>query len=145
MRIRLVGHPIHPMVVHFPVALWTAALAADAAGWASRNPVFWALSFYAHACGDLAGAAAILTGLFEFTTIARTRRAQEVAVMHMLVMCSAWLIFLVSLAARTYPPRAPSTIWPTAIAAAGWFTMAVGGWLGGRLVYRFGVGVERPE
>jgi len=145
MRIRLAGHPIHPMVVHFPVALWTAALTADAAGWSSQNPLFWTLSFYAHAFGDLAGAVAVLTGWLEFTTIPRATRAQDTAVGHMLVMCSAWLAFLVSLAVRAYPPRAPSTIWPTAIAAAGWLTMAVGGWLGGQLVYRFGIGVVRSE
>ncbi|HXS28587.1 MAG TPA: DUF2231 domain-containing protein [Steroidobacteraceae bacterium] len=144
MRIRLAGHPIHPMVVHFPIALWTVGVAADAGGWIWRDPIFWTLSFYAQALGDLAGAAALVTGWLEFTTILRATPAQDAAVGHMLVMCSAWVAFLLSLALRTYPPRMPSTVWPSVIAAAGWLTMAVGGWLGGKLVYRFAVGVTRP-
>lgn len=142
MKIRLAGHPIHPMVVHFPVALWTVSVAADAGGWIWRDPVFWTLSFYGQALGDLAGAAAILTGWLEFTTIPRAMPEQDVAAAHMLAMCGAWLAFLVSLALRQSPARAPSTIWPTAIAAAGWLAMAIGGWMGGKLVYRLGVGVE---
>ena len=141
MKLRLAGHPIHPMVVHFPVALWSVAVAADVGGWIWRDPVFWTLSFYSQALGDLGGAAAILTGWLEFTTILRASPAQDAAAGHMVVMGSAWLAFLVSLALRSYPPRAPSTIWPTAIAIIGWLAMAVGAWLGGKLVYHFGVGV----
>lgn len=139
MKVRLAGHPIHPMVVHFPVALWTVAVAADVGGWAWRDPVLWTLSFYGQALGDFAGAAAILTGWLEFTTIPRASPAQDAAAGHMVAMCSAWLAFLVSLALRSYPPRAPSTMWPTVIAIAGWLAMAGGAWLGGKLVYRFGI------
>ena len=145
MKIRVAGHPIHPMVVHFPVALWTLAVAADAGGWIWRAPVFWTLSFYGQALGDVAGAAAILTGWLEFTTLARAAPAQDVAAAHMLSMCGAWLAFLVSLALRKFPPQTPATIWPTAIAAAGWLAMAIGGWLGGKLVYHFGIGVQSLE
>lgn len=145
MRLCIAGHPIHPMVVHFPVALWTLAVAADAGGWIWRDPVFWTLSFYAQALGDLAGAAAIVTGWLEFMTILPASPAQDAAAGHMVMMCSAWLAFLVSLALRSFPPRAPTTIWPTAVAEAGWLAMAIGGWLGGKLVYRFGIGIVRPE
>lgn len=143
--LRLGGHPVHPMLVHFPVASWTVAVGADAAGWLTRDVLWWQISFGSQALGALVAALAMLAGFVDYAALEREHPAQSTTVTHMLVMCTAWLSFLISLALRGLPGVEPPTPWASAAAAVGFVTMAFGGWVGGTLVYRFGVGMtERP-
>lgn len=140
--LRLAGHPIHPMLVHFPVALWTLGIAADAGGLIAGQAWWWQLGFGCQALGVLAATLAMVAGLLDYATLPRDHPAQNTAVAHMLVMGSAWLCFLASLALRGPPRGTPSPLMALVAAAVGFVAMAAGGWLGGRLVYRFAVGVE---
>jgi len=142
LSVRLAGHPVHPMLVHFPIVLWTGAVATDVSGWLSGYAEWWTLSFGCLALGNVIALAAMLAGFLDYASIPRPHPARDVAVSHMLAMSTAWLIFLVSLALRGFPPKAPGSLWVTAVAVGGWCVMAFGGWLGGQLVYRFGVGVN---
>ncbi|MGA2614481.1 MAG: DUF2231 domain-containing protein [Spirochaetia bacterium] len=42
--LKLLGHPVHPAIVHFPVAGWTAAVVTDALSIALRDPLWWRIS-----------------------------------------------------------------------------------------------------
>ena len=139
--LRLGGHPIHPMLVHFPVALWTLAIVADSGGMVTGEAWWWQASFGCQALGVLAATVAMAAGLLDYATLARDHAAQATAVAHMLVMSTAWLAFLASLALRGLPDGAPPPLAAMLTAAVGFVAMAIGGWLGGRLVYRFAVGV----
>jgi uncharacterized membrane protein len=57
-----------------------------------------------------------------------------------MAMCGAWLVVLVALALRGFPPTTPVAIAALIASAAGFLVMAYGAWLGGKLVYEFGVG-----
>lgn len=142
MSIRVAGHPVHPMLVHFPIALWTGAVVADLGGWVAGHTVWWMISFGCQALGVLAALVAMLFGLLDYASIPRQHPAQDTAVFHMLAMGTAWVMFVVSIALRGLPPGQPPSIWATAAAVVGFATMAVGGWLGGQLVYHFGIGVR---
>ena len=139
---RIAGHPVHPMLVHFPLVLWTGAVALDLGGLATGREWTWQLSFLCQALGLATAAIAILAGFLEFTSIARAHPARDTAVSHMLVMCTVWLLFLFSVALRGSAPATAPTVWATAVAVAAFLLMVFGGWLGGRLVYRFGIGVQ---
>lgn len=141
--LRLGGHPVHPLLVHFPVAAWTVAVGADAAGWITGQAVWWLISFGSQALGVLMAAVAMLAGFLDYAGLSRQHPAQDTAVWHMLAMGTAWLLFLISLAARGLPAADPPSVWATAVAVTGFIAMALGGWFGGKLVYRFGVGVDR--
>lgn len=141
--LRAGGHPVHPMLVHFPVAAWTVAVAADAAGWVTGQAAWWMISFGCQALGVLVAAVAMLAGFLDYAAIPRQHPAQDAAVSHMIAMSTAWLLFLVSLASRGLPAADPPPVWATVVAVAGFIAMALGGWFGGRLVYRFGVGVDK--
>lgn len=142
MTLRVAGHPLHPMLVHFPVALWTLSVATDAGGLVTGKETWWAASFACQALGALAALPAMVAGALDFASMPRAHPGLNTAVAHLTAMSMAWLLFLASLAIRGLPgPESPplSAILP---GFAGFLTMAVGGWLGGRLVYHFGVGVS---
>lgn len=138
----MAGHPLHPMLVHFPVALWTLSVATDAGGLITGSQIWWSASFACQSLGLLAAVPAMAAGAFDFASLPRGHPGHDTAVAHLSAMGAAWLSFLASVVLRGLPgPEAPSL---AAILAgfAGFIAMAVGGWLGGRLVYHFGVGVN---
>ncbi|HEU4592439.1 MAG TPA: DUF2231 domain-containing protein [Steroidobacteraceae bacterium] len=142
---RLAGHPLHPMLVHFPVALWTAGVALDVGGLATGSEWVWPVSFGSYAAGIVSAVLAMLAGFLDLVTIAQGNPARDTAVFHMLAMSTAWLLFLVSLALRGFSLEAAPSAWAIAIAVAGFLVMVFGAWLGGQLVYRFGVGVAKHQ
>ena len=67
------GHPIHPMLVVFPIGFLVGALATDLAFWGTSDP-FWArASEWLLGAGIVMGALAAVAGLIEFVTISRVR------------------------------------------------------------------------
>lgn len=142
VRLRVAGHPLHPALAHFPVALWTGALFADVfAAW-FNDPQASTLGWWALAAGVAAGLPAMLAGAADFARLPYGHRANDTAVAHMLAMGSAWVLFVLALALRG--GRQESGVSPVVLAIEhiGVVVMLIGGWLGGRLVYRFGVGVN---
>lgn len=141
MALRIGEHPVHPMLVHFPIAAWTFGCAAEAAGWISGEPDCWRVAFGADVLGVLLALPAIAAGLFEYASIPRDHPAHGHAVAHMLAMGTAWLLFAGALALRGWPAAHAPPVLSSLLAAAGWLAMAAGGWLGGMLVYAHGIGV----
>ncbi len=142
MTLRVAGHPLHPMLVHFPVALWTLSVATDVGGLVTAGEVWWSASFACQALGLLAAIPAMAAGAFDFASLPRGHPGLDTGVAHLTAMGVAWLLFLGSVVLRGLPgAEAPAR---SAVIAgfAGFLAMAVGGWLGGRLVYRFAVGVD---
>jgi len=137
--VRLLGHPVHPMLVHFPIVFWSCALAADVVGRFTHALLAAELASGSLALGCAMGLMAMIAGAFDFVALPQDSPARDTAVLHFMAMCSAWLIFLVALALRGYPPRPPALAALLAT-VAGFVTMAYGARLGGKLVYEFGVG-----
>jgi uncharacterized membrane protein len=86
---------------------------------------------------------AMIAGLVELRAIDDASEAMRVATRHMMVMATAWLCFMLALVLTAAAGIDPATAKLAGVlsAAAGFLLMGTGGWLGGRLVYEFGVGV----
>jgi uncharacterized membrane protein len=138
---RLLGHPVHPMLVHFPIVFWSSTLVADVVGLITGAPLAADLAFCALALGCVSGLLAMVAGVVDFLDVPRESPARDTSVSHLVAMCSAWLIFLVALALHGYPPKTPVSLAALIASAAGFLTMAYGAWLGGRLVYQYRVGM----
>jgi uncharacterized membrane protein len=143
-----IGHPIHPILVHFPVAFWTVASVAyiaDAAGAADAD----AIARVSNGAALIMALPAQLAGVLELRSIDSRSDAMRAAMQHMMVMATAWLCFLVALhlpmAAGAAMTHSTVQLAAAASAAAAFLLMCVGGWLGGRLVYHFGIGVKGRE
>jgi len=147
---RLLGHPIHPMLVHFPIVLWTVATAAYVADAADTGEVAAAVAKYSNGAGLITAVLAMIAGLLELRLIEGRSKTMQVAIWHMMIMATAWFCFLLALVLpiSSGPRVDQSTVQHAGLVGAvvGLLLMGAGGWLGGRLVYEFGTGVSgRPE
>lgn len=139
MKAELLQHPVHPAVAHFPVAFWLGASAADVLAMRTGSMAWWTVSRYAIAAGVIMGALALCAGLLELWLRTLPPAAVRWAAMHASLMSIALLCFMVSLSQRTAAP--PGYI-ALALSFAGSAIVLAGGFCGGTLVYRFGVGVS---
>lgn len=132
-------HPLHPALVHFPLALWTVSAGTDAVALLTGDRAWWTLSHHALAAGLAFGLLALLAGMAEAMLRPLPRPALRTLLIHAGCMSAAFLAFLVSLALRRTAPPPPAAL---VASAAGLLTLLAGGWHGGTLVYRFGIGVR---
>ena len=144
LRARVAGHPLHPALVHFPVGLWLSAVLWDLVGWwQASDPLWWQLSYWCLALGLASALPTVVTGLIEFLAIPPGEPAMDTATAHMMAMLGATFIFAASWFLRAKAEAAGNpTMWALLLSFAGAAVLVVGGWLGGTLVYRHGVGRE---
>ena len=145
---RILGHPIHPMLVHFPIVLWTVAAAAYVAAAVGMQSAAMIAKF-SNGAGLVMALLAMVAGLLELTTIDSHCEAMQVATWHLMVMATAWLLFVLALVLPLAPASSinasAAQFGAAACACVGFVAMGAGGWLGGQLVYDFGVGVKGRE
>ena len=136
----LFHHPIHPMLVPFPIAFLIGALASDLAFWAAGDP-FWArASLWLIGAGFVMGALAAVAGLTDFLTIRRARQGLAGWV-HFLGNAAVLILALINFVLRIGDPAGaalPKGLVLSLIIAG---LLGVTGWMGGELAYRRKIGV----
>jgi uncharacterized membrane protein len=140
-RIKLLGHPIHPMLIVFPLGLLATAVAFDIVGLSSRDAMWFGISFWMIAAGIIGGLLAAVPGLIDWWAIPSGTRAKSIGLLHGVGNVVVVLLFIVSWFLRRPAPEHPSG----AALALGFIGVALAlatGWLGGELVDRLGVGVD---
>lgn len=132
-------HPLHPVLVHFPVACWSLAVATDFAS-LHFGEVAWRWSGGLLAVGCAMAAIAMLAGLLEFARVPEGAAMRD-AYLHMGLMLAALCLFAARLLTRLdhFHPLAPNAL-SLLLDVAGFLMLSIGGWFGGRLVYGHGVG-----
>lgn len=139
-RAAIAGHPLHPMMIHFPVAALIGLIGTDFAYVFTEDP-FWArASLWLVGVGAFGGWIASIAGAIDLFTVKRIRRL-------ITGWCHAILaIMLLSLASLNWVQRIESAEavypWGLYISVLGGVLIAVTGLLGGQLVYEHAVGVE---
>jgi len=137
----MLGHPRHPALVHFPIALLLSATIADLA-WVAGLTQNTHIGAILMAGGLVGGLFAMAAGLVDLVRL--DQRLVGRATVHMGVVGLAWIGYAVALYLRKdalsgWPPLTTATIAVSILSA---IVLAAGGWLGGRLVYTFGANVE---
>jgi uncharacterized membrane protein len=133
------GHPIHPMLVPFPIAFLVGALATDLAAMGTGDPFWPAASKWLLGAGLVMGALAAVFGLIDFLTISRARTGHAGWV-HFLGNATALVLALVNLLLRL-GQAGPATGGELALSVIVVLVLLVTGWLGGELAYRYKIGV----
>jgi uncharacterized membrane protein len=136
------GHPVHPALTDFPVALWTVSILWDIVGIVHGDPIWGKMAFWCIAVGLLAAVPTAVTGLLDYTAIPQGHRALTTALWHMIAVLVAACAFAASLFLRGLPGQtahAPVAI-TLGLSLFGLIWLGVGGWLGGHLVFHFGIG-----
>ena len=139
-RASVLKHPIHPMLVPFPIGLWIFSLVSDiiyGLGWG--GPIWNDMAFYTMAGGIVGGLAAAVPGLVDYWSMSDPE-PKKIAKMHMILNVTIVGIFIVNLWLRT--TLAPGASLPLILSLVGVILLGLSGWLGGELVYVHGVAVE---
>ncbi|HYD11228.1 MAG TPA: DUF2231 domain-containing protein [Allosphingosinicella sp.] len=137
-------HPLHPMLVHVPVACWLLAPLSDGAALGTGWTLFWTVSALLLAVGTGWGLLAATAGAMDYG------RAHAVAPRlvnaHALLMGGALTVAVVSLLGRIGADRhvvVPAPWWAIAAGLGTAALMLAGAWCGGEMVYGRGIGVSK--
>ncbi len=139
----ILGHPVHPMLIVYPIAMFTVAVILDIIYLLSGAAVLPTVSFYMIAAGVLGGLAAAVFGFLDWLGLPARSRARHLGAWHGLGNFTMVVLFLISwlirLGAANHVPSALALILSFLGAAISLFTA----WLGGELVYRLGSAVDK--
>jgi len=141
-RVKLLGHPVHPMLIVFPLGLLATAVAFDIVALVQSDQTWYHISFWMIVAGIIGGLLAAAFGLIDWLAIPNNTRAKRIGLLHggsnllvvLLFIASWWM-------RRGADGEIPST--PALVLSFIAVVVAlVGGWLGGELVDRLSVGVD---
>lgn len=143
-RAAIAGHPLHPMLIHFPVAALLGLVGADSA-YAYGGDPFWArAALWLAGVGALGGWVASLAGLVDLLVVRRIRRlvtAWGHALIAVMMLSLATLNFML----RVVEPALFIVPWGLGLSLLTAGFIALAAYLGGRLVYEHAVGVDTSE
>lgn len=140
-HVKVLGHPLHPILVSFPIGLFGTAFVFDLLRIFTNDSTWALVSFYLLGAGIVFGMVAAVAGWLDWAHITPGTRAKRLGVIHaginivvMALVAASWLL-------RRETPGDPGTAaFLLSFAAIG--LAGVSGWLGGELVYRLRIGVD---
>jgi uncharacterized membrane protein len=141
MAVRLLGHPIHQMLIVFPLGLLGGSVVFDVLAMVTGSSGLTAASYYMIAAGVVSGLLAAPFGFVDWLGIPKGTRARSIGAIHGLGNVIVVVLFGASWLLRGADPLAPSG-GALGLSIAGLLLAMVTGWLGGELVDRLGVGVD---
>jgi uncharacterized membrane protein len=141
-KARLFGHPIHPMLIVFPLGLLVMSLIFDVVQIATGNTEFSVAAFWSIAAGIVGGLVAAVFGLIDWLAIPGGTRAKSVGLWHGAGNVVVVLLFAASWWLRSGSPQYVPDPAAFVLSLVAVVIGAVTGWLGGELVDRLGVGVD---
>jgi uncharacterized membrane protein len=141
-KVKLLGHPIHPMLIVFPLALLSVGVLFDALYLATRTDELARFAFYAITVGLVGGLAAALFGLIDWMAVPAGTRAKRIGAFHGVGNVVVVLLFVVSWATRLGDLEYAPSMLPFVLGLIGLGIALVTAWLGAELVYRLGIGVD---
>jgi uncharacterized membrane protein len=140
-RVKLAGHPVHQMLIVFPLGLLATAVVFDVIYLVTDNSVWTTTAYYMIGAGVIMGLVAAVPGAVDWLAIPRGTRAKRIGLIHGVGNVIVVALFALSWYLRRDQPAVP----PTGAVVAGLLgagLSVVTAWLGGELVDRLGVGVD---
>ncbi|GHE19857.1 DUF2231 domain-containing protein [Halomonas urumqiensis] len=141
-RAAFAGHPLHPVMIHFPVAALLGLVASDLGFLYTGDPFWTRASMWLAGVGAIGGWLASLAGIVDLVTVRGIRRlvtAWTHAMVAVVMLSMASLNWLWRLLDEALLP------WGLTLSLSTAAMIALAGWLGGQLVYEHAVGVELDD
>jgi len=140
-KVKLLGHPVHQMLVVFPLGLLGTSVVFDIIHLATASAFAASVAHALIVAGVIAGLLAAPFGTIDWLAIPQGTRAKAIGALHgggnvlvlLLFACSWWL-------RQASPDNPPNVAWVVSFCGAA--LALVTAWLGGELVDRLGVGVS---
>ncbi len=132
-------HPIHPMLVVFPIGLWVFSFVCDLIYYFGAGNTLWNdVAFRAMAGGIIGALLAAIPGFIDYLSL--TGRTRSIATVHMSLNLLLVVLFAVNLYVRSQGVAVESA--PIFLSLIGIIGLGISGWLGGSLVYVHATAVE---
>ena len=158
-KVRIAGHPVHPMLIAFPVTFYTATLLGFAAYAATIDLFWWRLGLWSNAAGVLTALIAAIPGFIDWAAgIPKGHPAKATGRVHMLFNVVALVLFTINLivqtdkwvdlartALMTGDIRPPNPTAALLLSGFGVLCTLAAGFFGWKLVQTHHVGVELSE
>jgi uncharacterized membrane protein len=141
------GHPIHPMLVVFPIGLWIFSLICDLIRLGGGAADAWSLvAYYAMVGGFIGALCAAVPGLIDLLYYKGAAPVKKLALTHMAINLAAVVLYAINIWLRS-GAEGPGVGFsaPVVLSIIGVAMIFVSGWLGGQMVHIYGVGVEGRE
>lgn len=140
-RVKLFGHPIHPMLIVFPLGLFITSLIFDFIRYGTGEGTWSLVGFYMIGAGIIGGLLSAIFGAIDWWAIPQGTRAKVLGLWHGLGNVVVVVLFIISwVLRREMPAQPPTSAFVLSIIAVA--LGAVTGWLGGELVDRLGIGID---
>jgi uncharacterized membrane protein len=132
-------HPIHPMLITVPIGLWLFSFACDLIRLLGGDSPNWEVVALYSMIGGIAGAVlAAIPGAIDLQSL--PAGIKRIGLIHMAINVTVVLLYLLNAWLRSQE-AGDMTVWLSAASIA---LLGVSGWLGGKMVYTHGAGVEIP-
>jgi len=143
-RTKAFGHPVHAILVAFPIGLWIVSFVFDLVYVWTRDIFWYRISFWDLIAGTAGACAAAIPGLIDFSHIPGSHPASKTAANHLMAALSVVTLYLVDTVLRINLKAASGRLLTVVVilSAANICLLGLVGWLGGELVFKHGVGVE---
>ncbi|MGV3528797.1 MAG: DUF2231 domain-containing protein [Flavisolibacter sp.] len=133
-------HPLHPMLVPFPIAFFTGAFVFDVLALVLGNENLHQTAYHLDIAGIVGAVAAAVPGAIDyFTTVPPESSAKKRGAKHGIINSVNLLLFI---AIAFYRNGDANIYVVTALELVGVVLVSIAGWMGGTLVYRNQIGVD---
>jgi uncharacterized membrane protein len=139
---RIALHPIHPMLVPFPIAFFAGTFLTDLAYWRTAEMMWADFSAWLVTVGVIMGYLAAIAGLTDFLGN-RLIRAQAPAWPHAIGNIVVLILATLNMFVHTRDAWTSVIPWGLVLSTAVVLIMLFTGWMGWSMVYRHGVGVAK--
>jgi uncharacterized membrane protein/nitrite reductase/ring-hydroxylating ferredoxin subunit len=135
------GHPIHPILISFPIAFFTGTLVFDALGVYLSRGDFNHIAYYTEIAGVIFGLLAAVPGVIDFIyTVPPKSSGKKRAAQHGIINTTVVVLFATAWFLRRQPNTSIYLL--ITLELVGFILLSIAGWLGGTLVYRNQIGVD---
>ncbi len=135
------------MLIPFPLALWATSFAVDVLFYFVRHPTLLVIAKFMLAAGCIGALLAAIPGFIDWLAI-RNGEVKKVANWHARLNVVALVVFAISFVLRTgsYSELVGRRLTiPFLLSLVGVILITISGWLGGELVFRYGIGQTRDD
>jgi uncharacterized membrane protein len=143
-KIKIAGHPIHPMLVGFPVAFYTATMVCYLVYNANADVFWFKVAYVANAAGVATALLAALPGFIDWLGIPSDVPAKKTGVSHMICNVLALLLFGFCFLQQKdkWNELHPQIGMAIILSVGGFILTLIAGFLGWTLVQKHHVGIE---
>lgn len=148
-QVKIFGHPLHPMLIAFPIAFYNGALAAFIA-YAITGDLFWfGVGYMSNIAGVVTAGIAAIPGFIDLVFLPDKSRVKTTGFYHLGFHLTAFFIFFVNIFLQqnkwTQVPALPDASLAIILCSLGVALTLAGGFMGWKLVQKHHVGIDLTQ